>query len=44
MTLPCALTYAVAFNTTSLVSGSVTEKKKKKKTLPKLESADKKIT
>ena len=34
------LRFAVAFNTTTLVSGSVTEKKKKKKTLPKLECAD----
>ena len=39
------LRFAVAFNTTTFVSGSVTEKKKKKKkkTLPKLECADKKI-
>ena len=39
------LRFAVAFNTTTLVSGSVTKKKKKKKkkTLPKLECADKKL-
>ena len=42
MTLLCAFSFAVAFNTTTLVSGSVT-KKKKKKALPKLECADKKL-
>ena len=35
------LRFAVAFNTATLISGSVTEKKKKK--LPKLEFADKKL-
>ena len=35
------LRFAVAFNITTLISGSVT--KKKKKTLPKLECADKKL-
>ena len=39
------LRFAVAFNITTLVSGSVTKKKKKKKkNVPKLECADKKIT
>ena len=37
------LRFAVAFYTTTLVPGTVTEKKKKKKTLPKLECADKKL-
>ena len=35
--------FAMAFNTATLVSGSVTEKKKKKKKLPKLECAGKKL-
>ena len=35
------LRFAVAFNT--LISDSITKKKKKKKTLPKLECADKKL-
>ena len=37
------LRFAVAFNATTLVSGSVTGKKNNKKTLPKLKCADKKL-